>query len=286
MHCSKKMRCVHCAEEFNADCEEVGRYVVSAECLCFQCLRKLKSEGKQEAIDDYHKRYAETLREWVGGQVREWWEEENADALLYSAMTFEKFDRTKQPKAFELVSSYEWDAEFPKSLVLLSPNCYGVGKTHLAQALMWKIIATAESAALSKDGKVHPRKCPVSFQTETLLLARIRATFNPRTVDSEGEHQETDEDIFRELANKRLVIIDDVGKVRPRDSSFLQGVYYRIIDTRYVWEHPIMLTTNLDAKQLETHIGGACADRLFSMCGPTNFIKMTGKSYRREHGIK
>lgn len=288
---SRKMQCAHCKEEFSADCQESDGYVISLECLCYKCLGSLKSEGKQEKIDNYHKAYAEQLRAWVEKQVRERWEEHNTDNVLYADMTLEQFDKTRQLKAFETVSSYDWDADPAKSLVLFSPNCYGVGKTHLAKALVWKMIAMAKAATLLKNGDVKPLRCPVCFQTETLLLARIRATFNPHKADSgewnvRGEtYHETDDDIYNELEHCHLLIIDDVGKVRPKDSSFLQGVYYRIIDSRYIGGSPIMLTTNLDAKQLEAHIGGACADRLFTMCGPANFVKMIGKSYRREHGI-
>lgn len=294
MRCSssRKLQCAHCKEEFTADCHESEGYVVSLECLCQKCLWSLKSEGKQEEIDNYHKVYAEQLRVWVGKQVRERWGERKKDSVAYLDMTLEKFDKTRQPKAFDTVDSYDWDADPSKSLVLLSPNCYGVGKTHLAKGLMWKMIATAEAAIVLKNGEVQPLRCPVLFQTETLLLARIRATFNPHKAESDEwnarseSYHETDEDVYNELEHCRLLIIDDVGKVRPKDSSFLQGVYYRIIDSRYIAGSPIMLTTNLDAKQLEEHIGGACADRLFTMCGPANFVKMTGKSYRRYHGIR
>ena len=38
---------------------------------------------------------------------------------------------------------------------------------------------------------------------------------------------------------KPLLVIDDIGKVRPKDTSFLQGVLYRVIDDRYN-RHQIM----------------------------------------------
>jgi len=118
--------------------------------------------------------------------------------------------------------------------------------------------------------------CPVHLTTEQKLLNRIRQTYNQR--DEEGE---TEEDVFSALERFHLLIIDDVGKVRPRDYSFLQGVYFRIIDDRYTEEDNIILTTNLDLAELETHIGGASSDRLREMAGKQGFIKMTGKSERR-----
>ena len=108
-------------------------------------------------------------------------------------------------------------------------------------------------------------------------MARIRATFN-----REGQGGETDEDIYRTLLRYDLLVVDDVGKVRPRDYSFLQGVFFRIIDDRYTSRKPVIVTTNLSLPELETHIGGAASDRLREMCGAKGLIKMTGQSFRRQ----
>ena len=81
-----------------------------------------------------------------------------------------------------------------------------------------------------------------------------------------------------------VLILDDVGKTKPRDISFLQGVYFRIIDERYAGNKPIVLTTNLSLADLEAHIGGSCADRLNEMCGTENIVQMRGKTYRVQEG--
>jgi DNA replication protein DnaC len=105
-------------------------------------------------------------------------------------------------------------------------------------------------------------------------MDRIRATFNDGA-------RETDEEIYLQLERVRLLIVDDVGKRTPRDLSFTQQVWFRIIDGRYRAQRPLVLTTNLLPNELDQHIGGACADRLMEMCGASGLIAMKGTSYRR-----
>ena len=203
----------------------------------------------------------------------------------YANATFGNFEKKKQLAAFEFMSSYDW--HLGKSVVLSSPRTFGVGKTHLVCALLHKIIATEDVAKLREskvsldvggvcqeivDYRVVSLSCPLYFVTETELMARIRATFTP-------DPYETEEKVFDQLKTCGLLVIDDVGKVKPRDPNFLQGTYYRIIDGRYGNLKPVILTTNLNIAQLEEHMGGACGDRLVQMCDG-NFIQMAGKSYR------
>ena len=188
----------------------------------------------------------------------------------FRAATFETFDRTKQPAAYKAMSA--WDSQ---SLILASPPAvYGVGKTHLVAALANRLVDTL-AAAVSINGESRKQPRPVVFATEPLLTARIRATFN------DGAH-ETEEQVYVDLERVRLLIIDDVGKDPPRDLSFVQRVWYRIIDGRYRSNRPLVITTNLAPADLEHHIGGACADRLNEMVGAHGLIAMKGTSYRRQ----
>ncbi len=219
-------------------------------------------------------------------QLALWLEECNIPPH-FRGKTFANFDRKLQPTAFGIMKNY--DRESRESIVLLSPDLYGVGKTHLVAALINKTYLVPEDAAcitqseyiaFNEDGSyVNIKKypCPVYLAVENNLLSRIRATYNRH---KEDEDAETEEDVYRRLERYEMLIIDDVGKVRPRDYSFLQGVYFRIIDYRYSNGMPVILTSNLSLTELEAHIGGACADRLVEMAGKENFIVMTGKSYR------
>jgi len=232
--------------------------------LCQECQQEKRRREEIERC----KKELEEVRELQ----RDRWYEEYGVSGMFIEKTFDNFKHELQPKAFNAVKGFK-----DHSLVLLSPGAYGVGKTHLVCALANHLVATEETAGFRPGSYAIIRhRCPVHFTTEQKLLARIRQTYNRRDID-DGE---TEEDVYNALAKFPLLIIDDVGKVRPRDYSFLQGVYFRIIDDRYVNEDKIILTTNLDFRELEEHIGGASADRLREMCGKNGFIKMTGKSYR------
>lgn len=228
---------------------------------------------KQVRLEERTAQLQEELKLVIQTQTDKWKFECNLPGLFIDK-TFENFDRKLQPQAFDTVKKYlDFEKSEGQSIVLLSPNIYGVGKTHLMAALINEMINTYKKAKISKEAFYIMRfNCPVYFTTESRLLSRIRATFN-------SGNDETEEQVYSKLDHYDLLIIDDVGKVRPRDYSFLQGVYFRIIDGRYVNEQSIILTTNLDYAELEAHIGGASADRLREMAGK-NFIKMLGKSYR------
>lgn len=230
---------------------------------CAECQRKAGEEERRKLL-------LAQLPEAQENQRDKWFEECNIPALFVDK-TFANFEKKLQPKAYDIMRKYDGE----KSIVLLSPDLYGVGKTHLIAALVTDFIEKAETAYFVADGCfLRKRRCPIYFIAENSLLSRIRQTYNRREEDAE-----TEEDVFSQLGNYSHLLIDDVGKVRPRDYSFLQGVYFRIIDSRYTNELPIILTTNLGYAELENHIGGASADRLREMAGD-NFVLMKGVSYR------
>ena len=187
--------------------------------------------------------------------------------------TFTNFNKQYQPQVYKSLKEYD----FGKSLIISSPDIYGVGKTHLVCALINRILKNETKADIIGDAvkAVYKYNCPVYFTTEPLLLARIKDTFDNK------EKTESEKDIYNKLKKVQLLIIDDVGKLRPHDITFTQDVYFRVIDDRYNNEKDIIITTNLNWPDFESHIGGASADRLREMCGRDGLIKMTGKSYRR-----
>ena len=231
---------------------------------CSECTNKLYEDGVRE-------RRLEEL-EKIKLVQREKWHEQVGITGILCGKTFDNFDGTLQQMAYDAVKGWG-----DTSMVLLSPSVYGVGKTHLACALANHLISTNETAFIRPvSGSIARVVCPCTFITERQLLSRIRQTYN-----QSEEYQETEQQVYRSLAKSPLLIIDDVGKVRPRDYSFLQGVYFDIVDERWVNEQQIILTTNLSLKELEEHIGGASADRLREMCSKAGFIVMKGQSHRR-----
>ena len=160
-------------------------------------------------------------------------------------------------------SDKAWDNVNWKSFVLYSPNLFGVGKTHLLCGLGMTLI--------NQDRAVH-------YATEVDLMMRLRNTFNNSRYDGETELS-----IYQNVLRNDYLFIDDVGKVKPRDGSFLQGVYFYLIDKIYNEDcaaYCLGIATNLTLEELGQHIGGACEDRLTELCGRSNLVRMTGKSHR------
>jgi len=256
--------CSKCGKPFEAKIFRVGEREASLD-TCPLCREK---EREAENIELAEQELSEAIKE-----QRLSWHLKSGIELKYQSKTFDNFERSRQPKAFDAVKKYK-----SGSMVLLSPSGpegYGIGKTHLVCALANHLIETAAPASYRNGSYyvvIHP--CPVHFTREASLLSRIRQTFN--------QDGETDEAIYSQLSKVPLLIIDDVGKVRPKDLSFTQSVYFRVIDDHYNNEKPIILTTNLLLDELEAHIGGACADRLREMAGVKGFVKMKGQSFRRE----
>lgn len=262
---TEQRSCLNCNAAFEAVIYILKDREVDNSRICPACE---KEKQNQEEIAAYNEELEQTRTE-----RRAKWIEACGITGALKEKTFDNFHARIQSQAYQAVKNYK-----DRSLVLISPEIYGVGKTHLVAALANHLITTRDPAAFEKGSyRIHTSPCPVFFTEETLLLARIRDTYNDKAA-------ETEEMVYRQLAALPLLIIDDVGKVRPRDNSFTQSVYFRIINQRYVDKKPIILTTNLDSVRLEAHIGPACGDRLFEMCGAQGFIHFKGSSYRQKLG--
>lgn len=219
------------------------------------------------------KHQMEPLMESKVKEIKNKWFSELNLPQTFKDKSFDNFDKELHPAAYEYLINYK----SINSVVIFSPGIYGLGKTHLVCALINKLLDESEAIIIGEPyNREIPQPCPAQFVTEQQLLSRIRQSYNPRYSDSETENE-----VYDYFSKFPLLIIDDVGKVQPRDLSFLQLVYFNIIDDRYTNRKHIILTTNLSLNNLESYIGGACADRLREMCGKEGFIKMTGKSYRK-----
>ena len=174
--------------------------------------------------------------------------------------TFETFDSTWQPKAYEAAASFLTN---PRSLVFLGPN--GIGKTHLAQAI--------GNALLEQKGSIN---APVLFIKFDDALRQIRATF-------EEQHEGHGEWFYIERWTQiPVLVLDEVGqagRAKPAgDGEFTRRIGYDIVDGRYRNGLPMIVTTNKTPNELCDWITRSGVDRLFEM---GRFVKMEGKSWRQ-----
>ncbi|MBA7714970.1 hypothetical protein ES703_124003 [subsurface metagenome] len=194
----------------------------------------------------------------------------------------ETFESERQPRAYK--KCLEYADRFPLlkatgyvSLVLFSPEVWGVGKTHLVCSIAHHILNRWNGEEIS---------CPALFTTEPDLFRRIQATYN--ILPEERAWHETENAVFNHLIRVPLLILDDIGKDERSDKRFVQRVLFAIIDGRYKLSLPMVLTTNLSLEQLGAHLGGersneASYDRLVEMT-EGKFVQLKGESYRRLKG--
>jgi DNA replication protein DnaC len=137
----------------------------------------------------------------------------------------------------------------------------GVGKTHLAVAVLKQAIQTTSARGLFYDTRD--------------LLRLIRSTYDPST-------RTTELDILRPVMTAELLVLDDLGA--EKTSEWVDETMNLIVNTRYNERRLTIFTSNYpdipddtDPQSLLFRIGARMRSRLHEMC---EFVVLDAADYR------
>ncbi len=200
--------------------------------------------------------------------------------LRYEHCTLANYDTGDSVINSELVTTSEaglskWKAKMASQTLLeeyltidgrglLLSGPVGVGKTHLAVAILQELIKRYQVRGL--------------FYQFGALLRRIQDSYNPVSQSSELA-------VLAPVFEADVLVLDELGASKPTD--WVQDTMMQIINARYNEKRLTIFTTNYSDKRknqddptklLEDRIGVALRSRLYEMC---KTVEIEGEDYRK-----
>lgn len=178
----------------------------------------------------------------------------------FARADFANFEANTPQLQRALQMSQKFVADFPADYGLLFLGNPGLGKTHLACAVLKRLIE---------------KGCTGAFYDFGDLLQEIRASFNPVTQTSELQ-------ILKPVYDIDVLVLDELGADKP--TEWVLSTMTHIINRRYNDKKVTLFTSNymnvaaaVSAETLEERIGKRFRSRLKEMCKQ---VIIEGDDYR------
>ena len=154
-------------------------------------------------------------------------------------------------------------SDFPQSLGKLKDSMEGVfltgsrgvGKTHLAVALMREAMLAARPVKYLDTYRIDLHKLPLFVSVPELLL-EIRDTYNGNEI--------SEKEVIDKYSWVDVLVLDDLGVEKP--SEWVLQTLYIIIDRRYREDLRTIITSNLGIEEVEEKLDDRIASRIAGMC--------------------
>lgn len=181
--------------------------------------------------------------------------------------TFENFKKTKENKSlYNLARAYtrRWQEMFEDNIGIMLYGVPGTGKTFAVACIANELIEQGVTVVMTSS---------------ISILELIKQTYTKYGDLAEGE-------LFDKINAADLLIIDDLGAENP--TSWSVDRMYKLIDSRYRSNKPMLITTNLEKDQLKNKLTGSdkvtrSYDRLVEMCQP---MRVKGESVRVKEALR
>jgi DNA replication protein DnaC len=136
--------------------------------------------------------------------------------------------RSAWEKAASFVTGYPHTGVSAGLGLLFSGPKSGIGKTHLAVAVLRELAET--------------KKVRGQFWDFHELMREIRSSYNP-------EVRMTESEVLDPIINAEILVLDDLGAWKMTD--WMNDTLFYILNQRYVHQRPSIITTNFEDRNLD-----------------------------------
>ena len=278
--------CPFCGKRLNALCIDMGGLLPTIctnsfeDCDCPQAIAQRQTDAIEKAAREAQRKEKEKAERMQRAIERAFKQSEMPQR--WRSYTFDKYKPEEANKTVYIRSQRyaEWmitalkshnPTETPNGIYFSGKS--GVGKTHLAAAVLNKIITDCPTT-------------PVLAMSMQEMIARLKQSYDRGDDDNEAAEHE----IIKTYVEVPLLLIDDLGSEQP--TEWATDRIFQIVNGRYNNNAPTIVTSNYALDELAARLtpkrredagdrtdGIKIADRLAEMC--VHFA-LTGESHRRK----